>query len=410
MEDVIYQCNELPSFSCDTSKLLVDDLNMFVDIMEEMCADATAPPKRSNLRRNSKVFTRHNNRPPKIYRSNTNSSCDSDDDDDNNDLFTANNNNNQKDKSAMTKQCISNSYSEIFSYFDEEVSLPNVESMADLLLETPPPTPPRSTSLSASPSTRSPSTSPPNSLRSSPVPTPPPPPNDKVFRCQIKDMIYKSRRELNAVRPGNRCGRLRHLVNLFENCNIDGSPIIPSIKDTNNRCPIVDHRKSSGNGLVDDRSCGSVHEIIQKYNQQLAKDDAAERKRFFREQPSSPPLGKFKAVRSGLENFFLHKFGMIPKAAAAAAAKHEEALEKRSAKEISSLLDNGMDNMLIKYNKLKTIKTFYQTHHFMERCHDMCADISDRLFDGIEKSIIQHEGEMYKYFESLTVIIIIATI
>lgn len=394
MEFDTYNNNTSQSFSCDTSMLHGEDLNMFVDIMEEMCAvvapqKSVAPPtrKRSNLRRSSQI---KRNR----YVSDRRPSIPSD---------TAN------DKSA-----IEHFSTDIFSYFDEDVILPIADSVENLFyLDTPPPTPPRVSSLASSPLPRSPS----------PPPPPPPPPrspqptispddSQKNFRCTIKDVIYKNPTDSTnaaAIQTSRRntCNRLRSLVNLFENCNIVERSSIDVVRGPKSMSPTTNN---NNNGCVDDRSCGSAKQIIEQFNKQLTTTEPTTTVRCRREQPAAPALGKFKAVSTTLEKFFREKLCINDDTGGGDDEKQKwnsdvcERNEKKEDDTTTELVENGMENMLIKYNKLKTLKTFFQTHNFMTRCHDICADMSDRLFDGLENSIVQHEGEMFKYFESLTVI------
>lgn len=349
MEDATHHKND-SSYSCDTSMFQSDDLSMYADIIDELCQEPAKP------RRRGKIYSRCYRRPSwsstSEHHSSASPSSGSDIDEPSSSLNQFN----------LDYSNINSEFSDIFSYFDKEVDFD--ESVADCIEDTSSPSPsPSATENTTEDEAKKPAES---------------------FRCQVKNVIYK--KHSNTLRPNN-SGRLRSLVNLFENCNIEQKAF-------------DDKQKSENETTMNQINNGSVKKIVQLYQKQMQEHQNTTLRKSHREQPSTPTSGKFDLFRNSLENFFRDRCCFKEERSENHPIRSQNNVRPSSLEKPST---DGIDNMLIKYNRLKTMKTFLENHNAMKHCHEVCTNMSDRLLDGIEDTIVAHEDQMYKYFEKLAV-------
>lgn len=350
--DVATQHNRESSYSCDTSMFQSDDLSMYADIIDELCQESAKP------RRRGKIYSRCYRRPSWSSTSEHHSSASPSSGSDIEEPSSSLSQSNDFDYTNLNSE-----FSDIFSYFDKDVDfgedcIDDTHSQANIL-------------------------SPPSALvnitNDEAIKSPEP------FRCQVKNVIYK--KHTNTLTPNN-SGRLRSLVNLFENCNIEQKACDDEQKSDNETSQL---------------SNGSVKKIVQLYQQQNMQADqntTLRKQHLYRVQPLSPPSGKFDTFRNTLENFFRDRCCFKEERSVKYPRSSQENIRTSTLKEPST---DGIDNMLIKYNRLKTMKTFLENHNAMKHCHKVCTNMSDRLLDGIEGTIVAHEDQMYKYFEKIAV-------
>lgn len=348
--EVATQHNSESSYSCDISMFQSDDLSMYADIIDELCQEPVKLPKRRG-----KIYSRCYRRPSWSSTSEHHSSA-----------SPSSGSDLEEPPSSLSQSydldynTINSEFSDIFSYFDKDVDL--AEYVADCIEET------CSQANILSPSAKENITN--KEVKRSTEP----------FRCQVKNVIYKKR--TNSLKPN---GRLRSLVNLFENCNLEQKEF-------------DDEQKSNKETTLSQLNNGSVRKIVQLYQQQMqGNQNTAERKQHHLEEPL---CGKFDIFRNSLENFFRDRCCFNEEQSAKHSIRNQENVRPSYLKEPST---DGMDNMLIKYNRLKSMKTFLENHNAMKHCHEVCTNMSDRLLDGIENTIVAHEDQMYKYFEKLEV-------
>lgn len=220
------------------------------------------------------------------------------------------------------------------------------------------------------------------------------------FQCQVKDVVYKSRKQLKSIKKNN-SGRLGNLINLFENIDIaSGRKNQYTSKVLNLKCTSADTSMSMDEDSkneqmtvdepnIDDRNTPPVKLIIEKYQNKINNPDEGIQYASV-EKPASPPPGEFEASRQNIDNFFKQKFSTDAESAAVA-------------NELCIVPDD-LSSMFLKYNKFRTIKTFLETHEFMQKCHTACSSISENILIGLEHRITEQERNLYLYFKSLSVI------
>lgn len=342
------------SFSCDTSMLQECDLNMYADIIEHMGVEPTL--KKRKLKKKSKQSNKRH-----CY-----------------DIVMNNNFDSPLDQTHLTDETIEESlnsiniddidlsqivhqFNNIFSYFDEDVNLND--------------------SLQAIESTD-------NKENCCPLQR-----VESIRRSYTPAANHINANALDSPAKPSNCGRLSGLVNLFENFDI-----LSAEKRFEKKENLPQEFDENNNNASDVQPpTGRVKHFAKLYQQRIAQNKAGHyQQRVLRELPSSPPPGKFEVLRRNLEQFFNKNYDATKMPASAVHS------EPRTYEYIVPATD-AIDDMFVKYNKLRNIKTLLETQKFMKQCHQICTDMSEKLLCGLEDSILLQENQLYRYFQTLAV-------